>query len=128
VKTQKKAELLVAKITSKDLNAIAAQFGVEVDTMRNVNFGMNFLPGLGNETKLIGRVSVMEVGEVSEPIIGQSGVFVAELVNRTDAGSTADLSSFRNQISMSARGSVNSRLMEVVRAESKIKDNRYTFY
>jgi peptidyl-prolyl cis-trans isomerase D len=128
VKTQKKAEQLVSRITSNDLNAIAAQFGVEVDTMRNVNFGMNFLPGLGNETKLIGRVSVMEVGEVSEPILGQNGVYVAELVNRSDAGSTADLSSFRNQISMSARGSVNSRLMEVIKAESKIKDNRYTFY
>lgn len=128
VKNQKKVELLAAKITSKDLNAIASQFNVKVDTVKNINFGMNFLPGLGNETKLIGRVSVMEIGQVSEPVIGQNAVYVAELLSRSDVGTGSDLSSFKEQLTMSARGSVDSRLMEVVKSVSKIKDNRYTFY
>lgn len=128
VKNKKKIELLAAKITSKDLNAIASQFGVEVDTLENVNFNMSYLPGLGNETALIGRISVMQIGEVSEPIKGQNAVYVAEVTHRTEASLSTDISVFRQQLSMQARGSVDSRLMEAVRDAAKLKDNRYTFY
>lgn len=128
VKSEKKAELLAAKITSKDLNAIASQFGVEVDTISNLNFNMSYLPALGNETSLIGRVSKMQNGEVSAPILGKTGVYVVEIISRNEASPSSDISAFRQQISMTARGSVDSRLMEAVKSSAKLKDNRYTFY
>ncbi|HUR30229.1 MAG TPA: peptidylprolyl isomerase [Saprospiraceae bacterium] len=128
VKAKKKAEILASKITSKDLNAIASQFGVEVDTLNNVNFNMSYLPGMGNETSLIGRLSLMQRGEVSEPIKGQNAVYVVEVISKTEASLSTDITAFRQQVSMAARGSVDTRLMEAVKAEAKIKDNRYTFY
>ncbi len=128
VKNKKKAELLAAKITSKDLNAIASQFGVEVDTLESVNFNMSYLPALGNETTLIGRVTLMQKGEVSGPIIGENAVYIAEILSRTEASLSTDISAFRQQVSTTARGSVDSRLMEAVKGSAKLKDNRYTFY
>lgn len=128
VKNDKRAKLLAEKITSKDLNAIATQFGVEIDTIENLNFNMSYLQNLGNETGLIGRVSVMQIGEVSEPIPGQNAVFVAEVFGRTEASLSTDISSFRQQVTMTSRGSVDSRLMEALKAGAKLKDNRYTFY
>ena len=128
VRNKKKAEILASRITSKDLNAIASQFNVEVDTLKSMNFNMSYLPGLGNETALIGRASLLQTGEVSEPIIGQAAVYVAEMLSRTEASLSTDISAFRQQVSMTARGSVDSRLMEAVKLGAKLKDNRYTFY
>jgi peptidyl-prolyl cis-trans isomerase D len=124
----KKAEILASKITTKDVDAVAAQFGVPVDTFNNVNFNMNYLQNLGNETAVIGRVSVMQLNETSEPIIGDNGVFVVQLIHRTEASLSTDIASFRTQLSMAARGSVDSRLMETVKDKAKLKDNRYSFY
>ncbi|HUR31685.1 MAG TPA: peptidylprolyl isomerase [Saprospiraceae bacterium] len=128
VMNKKRAEMLAAKITSKDLDAIAAQFDVKVDTLDNVNFNMSYLPVLGNETTLIGRISVLPKGEVSGPIVGKNGVYVVEVISRTEASLSTDIAAFRGQVSNTARGSVDTRLMEAVKAAAKLKDNRYTFY
>ncbi len=128
VRNKKKGEILASRITSKDINAIASQFNVEVDTLKSMNFNMSYLPGLGNETALIGRASLLQTGEVSEPIIGQAAVYVAEMLSRTEASLSTDISAFKQQVSMTARGSVDSRLMEALKLGAKLKDNRYTFY
>ncbi|MEP6796299.1 MAG: peptidylprolyl isomerase [Saprospiraceae bacterium] len=125
---KKQAELIASKITSTDLQAIADQFHVPIDTFKNVNFNMSYLDGIGGETALIGRVSIMKVGETSKPIAGQTGTFVAQVINMAEPNVSTDLSSFKNQSLMVARGSVDSRLMEVLKAKAKLSDNRYTFY
>ena len=128
VRNKKKAEMIAAQINSKDLTAIAAQFEVPIDTLESVNFNMSYLPGLGNETRLIGIISVLDRGEVSDPIIGQNGVYVAEVISKTEASLSTDITAFRQQLSMTARGSVDSRLMEAIKEEAQLEDNRYTFY
>jgi len=125
---KKQAEMIAAKITTTDLQAIANEFHVQVDTFKNANFNMSYLDGIGGEAGLIGRVSIMKVGETSKPIVGNSGTFVAEVINEGEPDVPTDLSSFKSQSLMVARGSVDSRLMEVLKAKAKIKDNRYTFY
>ncbi|MEP6646807.1 MAG: peptidylprolyl isomerase [Saprospiraceae bacterium] len=125
---KKQAELIASKITNPDLQAVADQFHVPIDTFKNVNFNMSYLDGIGGETALIGKVSVMKVGETSKPIPGQSGTFVAQVINMAAPNNTSDLSSVRNQSLMVARGSVDTRLMEVLKEKATIKDNRYTFY
>ena len=125
---KKKADMIAAKITNPDLQAVATQFDVPIDTFKNVNFNMSFLEGLGNETAVIGRVSVMKVGDVSKPIIGQTGVYIVECINRSEPAPTSDLASYQKQSAMVSRGSIDSRLMEAVKSEAKLKDNRYNFY
>ncbi|MEO6132572.1 MAG: peptidylprolyl isomerase [Saprospiraceae bacterium] len=125
---KKQAELIASKITNADLQAVADQFHVPIDTFKNVNFNMSFLDGIGGETGLIGQVSVMKVGETSKPIPGKTGTFVVQVINVAEPGLATDLSAFKNQSLMTARGSVDTRLMEVLKEKAKIKDNRYTFY
>ena len=128
VTLKKKGEILASKITGTDLNAIAAQYGVEVDTFNNVNFNMSYLQGLGNENTLIGKVTSLQQGESTGPVIGTGGVFVAQVINRTEASLSTDIAAFRRQLSGSSRSSVDSRLMEAMRASATIKDNRYNFF
>jgi hypothetical protein len=128
VTAKNKAEILASKITSPDLNAVAQQFGVEIDTFNNVNFNMSYLQGLGNEAGLIGKVTSMKEGETAGPIKGLNGVYVVQVIHRTEASISTDISSFRGQLTMQSRGSIDSRLMEAVKSTAKIKDNRYNFY
>lgn len=128
VTAKKKGEILAAKITSKDLDAVASQFGVQVDTFNNINFNMSYLQGLGNENTLIGKVTALQQGESAGPIIGVSGVYVVQVINRTEASLSTDIASFAQQLSMTSRSSIDSRLMEAIKSSAKIKDNRYKFF
>jgi len=128
VTAKKKGEILAGKMTGKDMNSVASEFGVAIDTFNNVNFNMSYLQGLGNESTLIGKVTALNNGEAAGPIIGVSGVYMIKVLNRTEASISTDIASFRRQVSMTARGSVDSRLMEAIKNSAEIKDNRYTFY
>ena len=128
VLADKKGKALAAKITSKDLNAVAQEYGVTVDTFNNVNFNMSYLQGLGNEATVIGVVTSLKEGEVAGPIIGIGGVYMVEVVHRTEASLSTDISTYRRQLTSTARSNVDSRLMEAIKSSAKIKDNRYKFF
>lgn len=128
VMAKKKGEMLAAKMTGQDLNAVASQFGVEVDTFDNVNFNMSYLQGLGNENNLIGKVTGLGKGEVAGPIIGVSGVYMVKAFDKTEASLSTDITSFRGQLTATSRNSVDSRLIEAIKSTAKIEDFRYNFY
>jgi peptidyl-prolyl cis-trans isomerase D len=128
VTARKKAEILSAKITGTNLDAIASEYGVTVDTFDNVNFNMSYLQGLGSENRVIGIVTSLKTEEVAGPIQGVSGVFMVQVISRTEASLSTDIASFRRQLSAAGRTSIDNRLMEAIRNSAKIKDNRYSFY
>ena len=124
----KRGEILSSKMTGKSLEAVASEFGVEVDTFNNVNFNMSYLQGLGNESRLIGKVTSLKEGESAGPIVGISGVYMVKVIHRTEASVSTDIAAFRGQLANTTRSSIDSRLMEAVRNAAEIKDNRYKFY
>jgi peptidyl-prolyl cis-trans isomerase D len=128
VKAYKRIEILASKVTSTDLNAVAQQFGVAVDTFNNVNFNMSYLQGLGSEAGLIGKVTMLKEGESAGPIKGTNAVYVVQVIHRTEASIATDIASYKTQLVASARGGIDSRLMEAIKSTAKIKDNRFRFY
>jgi hypothetical protein len=128
VTAMKKGTILAAKITSKDLDAVAQQFDEVVDTFRQVNFNMSYLQGLGNETTVIGKVTGLKQGEVAGPIIGVSGVYMVQVISRTEASLSSDIASFRLQLTNTSRSSVDSRLMEAIKSTAKVEDYRSKFF
>lgn len=128
VAAKKKGQILAAKITSQDLNAVASQFGVEVDTFNNVNFNMSYLQGLGNENNVIGKVTSLSEGAVAGPIVGASGVYMVKVIQRTEASLSTDIMAFRGQLTATSRNSVDSRLIEAIKSTAEIEDFRYNFY
>lgn len=128
VLVRKKGEILTSKITSTDLEAIAREYGVSVDTLEGTNFGMNYLRNIGNENRLIGKIAHLKRGEVTKPVAGLSGVFVAKVIERTEASLPTDISAYRAQLNMQSRSAIDNRLMDAIKNAANIKDNRYTFY
>ncbi len=128
VRNLKKGELLASKITGSDLAAIAGQFDLEVDTANNVTFATSFVPGLGNEPKVLANLVKLENGGVSSSIIGDNGVYMIKLLDKIPDVTDPNLSVLRQTTASGIKAAIPSQLLPSLRKEAKIKDNRFTYY
>jgi peptidyl-prolyl cis-trans isomerase D len=125
---KKKAEILAGKISGTDLQSIAQQFGTQVDTAQNVAFNASFVPSLGFEPKVIGKAYTMEQGSVSAPIEGQTGVFVVKVLSKPVAGQPNNIPELRRTMSSPVQQQVPARLIQAMKKNADIEDNRSRFY
>ena len=129
VMNKKKAESFVNSLTVSDLSSLATAQNVEVDTLLNVNLGDNFVLGLGAEPEVVGTAFGQEVGQISQPIIGNSGVIVVQTVSSNEAsGDVSDIGFIRNTLNGEALSQIQFKIVEALRDKVKIKDNRSIFY
>jgi peptidyl-prolyl cis-trans isomerase D len=128
VRNRKAGETIAANIESKDLNTLAAEYEVGIDTIENVNFGSSFLQGIGAEPKVIATADIIPPEQVSKPIIGTSGVYVIQLLDRSENTPSTDIGRLRQQASMTIHSAVQFELIEAMKNASKIDDSRYNFY
>jgi peptidyl-prolyl cis-trans isomerase D len=110
-----------------DLNALAEKYTLEVDTMTNISFASFSLPGVGIEPNVNAVASVIEVNKISEPIKGNSGVFVLQVYNVVKAPEKTDFSAeqlglMRNQASQVYK------IFEAVEKIAEITDYRAKYF
>ncbi len=127
---QKKAEKIIADLGSvSNVDAAAQSFGTEVNTASNVSFGQASLPnGLGREMKVLGTVYGMDAGEVSNPVIGDRGVFIIELVSKNIPEGELDLTNTKRTESSNMSSRVNSQVYEALKKNAGVQDNRAKYY
>jgi peptidyl-prolyl cis-trans isomerase D len=125
---KKKAEIITNQIAGEDLPAIAGDYGVPVDTFNSVTFNQNNIQGLGNEPKVIGIAFSLEENGVSEPIEGNTGVYVVKVLRKPQAGTATNIPQLRRTMSSSVRSQVAMRLMQAMRDNADIEDYRSRFY
>jgi len=128
---KKKANAITSQISSSDLNAIASQFGVSVQTVSAVNMESPLVPGAGNEPKVVGAAFALENGETSEPIVGEKGVFVITLTNRVEAPENpsfkaAALRETKQRISK--LNTPNNSVIKALKESKELEDNRAEVY
>jgi peptidyl-prolyl cis-trans isomerase D len=125
VKNRKKGEVLAAKIANnKDVVGLASQYQAKVDTARQMTYSANFVPGIGQEPRVIGNIFAMEQGGTTNAIVGNGGVYVANVVSKTAAVPSSDLTQLKNQLNQMARGQVRGRLVQGMKNKANLKDNR----
>lgn len=128
VRNQKKGEALAGKISGSDLNAIATQFDSEVENAKDVTFNSAFVQGLGNEPKVIAAAFNMDVNSVSQPIVGNSGVYVVKLTDKPAVGPVSNIPQLRKNSSSTAQTQVTARLMQAMKKNAEVEDLRSKFY
>lgn len=128
LKKKKKAELIKTRIKGNTLQEIASNQGVSVQTADAVNLSSPTLAGAGEEPEVVGAVFSMEPGKVSEPIAGEKGVYVAELVSKFEAPAMESYKGFAQQESAARRAQAGSRVFEALKKKADIEDNRSRFY
>lgn len=125
---EKKGAMIAQRIQGDNLEAIASSFSSQVDTATNVTFSATFVPKLGSEPKVIGKAFVLDQGQVSEPVVGKSGVYVVKVIRKPDAGQATNIPQLRRNISAPVRSQVASQLMQAMKKNAEIEDNRSRFY
>ncbi|MDX1544031.1 MAG: peptidylprolyl isomerase [Christiangramia sp.] len=125
---EKKAKLIKERLKGNTLQEIASNHGESVQTADAVNLNSPTLAGAGEEPEVVGAVFAMEPGEVSEPIAGEKGVYVVELVSKFEAPAMDSYKAFAQQESMARRAEASMRVFEALKKKAEIEDNRARFY
>lgn len=131
IERQKQAAKLRGQISGDDLNAIAANYNVEVERASAVNIDNPNLPGVGREPKVVGAAFALEEGKVSRPVEGEKGVFVVKLLSRSEAvelPSYAAIAKEETEKRVSGLQGQNSKLLKALKEAAEIEDNRFDFF
>jgi len=65
---------------------------------------------------------------LSNPIIGETGVYVLMPLSKSEAGDIVNLPSIKKSVASSMRSQVGFSLLESLKSAANIEDNRSTFY
>lgn len=128
LRNKKKAAIIIAKIKSGDLQAIASANGVAVQEAIAVNRKNPTIPGAGNEPKVVGTAFGTALNKTSKPVAGEAGVFV---VKTTAIENAPDIKNYQGAAKEAATRMANqstSLLLEALKKNVDIKDNRSKFY
>ncbi|MBT8218520.1 MAG: peptidylprolyl isomerase [Bacteroidia bacterium] len=124
----KKGEAAKALISGSDLASIASQFDAVVDSLQNVSFSTSFASGLGNEPKVLAAAYQLEPNLVSEPIVGENGVYVVQLIRKGDPPVAANIPQLRKSTASSIQIQTATNLMQSLKKQADIEDSRARFY
>lgn len=128
VKNKKKADLIIRKIKSNDINKIASNQNISIQTARAINIASPTLSGVGKEPEVIGNAFGLKVGQTSQAIIGNSGVFYIYLDKITKAEDLPNYLTFSQNLGAAKINNLGSKVYESLKESSIIEDFRSLFY
>ena len=112
-----------------DLATLAGQYNTKIDSAVGVTFNANMVPSLGQEPKVMGVAFSTPVNSISAPVVGESGVCVVKVINKTTlTNSPVDKNILRQQVSGNIKQMARGFLIKTLRKENDITDNRSKFF
>lgn len=133
VKKNKKAEVLMAKFNEtlkekSNIDEIAAAVNGTVKLSEGITFGAFSIPGLGIEPVVQGTALAMNKDEISKPLEGNNAVYVIQIANITEPETNQNLAMQKQSIKRTFQSRVQRQVMEVLKDNAEITDNRINFY
>lgn len=125
---EKKSEILLAKVKGSTLEDIAKNTNKSVSTVNSIHFANPIIPGAGREPKVVGVMFGSKKGDVSEPIVGETGVFVIEVVSTKEATELPNYATYSNKLKSQYDSRVNYQVFEGLKNSVEVVDNRSRFY
>jgi peptidyl-prolyl cis-trans isomerase D len=131
IRNEKKAQQIISTKfkAGGTLDAIAQAAGVSILRADSVSFAQPFIPNIGNEPKIAGAAFNKSLqGKVSEPIAGNTGVFVIRGENISAVAGMSNAEDLRRQLEMQQKQMGGMRAMQALRKAAEVDDNRFDFY
>ncbi len=130
---EKKAEQMIKALAEKQaknptLEGLATAMGTEVKTADNVNFGSFQFGEAGFEPTLIGQLTTLSKDKVSQPLKGNNGVYVVKITNVTKDATAYNEKLEKEQLNSKIARSLPYLIMQSLKEEYDVKDNRSRFY
>lgn len=127
-KAEKDYNILVNDLkTTSSLLDIAQKYGITVDTIKSLSFNSFSIPGIGIEPKINGLFYSIDQNKLSEPIIGNSGVYIINVSKKIPAPEKTDYSSEQLNSMRSLAGQIY-RISEAIEKSANIEDYRVKFF
>lgn len=133
VRKQKKGAVLAEQIKKQmegvnDIQNLAGKLNTTVETASGISFSSFSIGSAGIEPKLIATVSTAQPNKISAPILGNNGVYVAQVTSKVPAEGTDYTQSVQKlNYTVQARGS-GYETIEALKKLAKIEDMRGKFY
>ena len=128
VKNQKKADKIIESIKVYNLDEIASQNNVDIQTALSVNLSNPVISGVGNEPSVVGYAMGINKDVTSSAIIGNSGVFYIYVTDRRKASPLENYQNMVNLINSTRSSNVRSKTYDALKDKAEIEDFRSTFY
>ena len=125
-----KGNKIAENLKSRNLRTIydyAESIGTQTDTVRYIDFSTSQITGIGSEPKLNASIMFAPLNQVSEPIVGNNGVYVFSVINRNKAVDTYDEQSEINRLESEISYRAGYAAFQSLMDKAKIEDNRIRF-
>lgn len=130
---EKKADIMIKNLTEQlkktpSLEALAQSLSTDVKVANAVNFANNQFGVAGFEPALIGKVSVLPANKLSAPLKGNAGVYVLLPVNPQVNQNPFNAKAQVMQLNMNFAYSLPYMILQDIRDNAEIEDNRLNFF
>ena len=125
----KKANLIVKENSNfNTLEEFAAKNKLETITANAINQKSGTIVGSGEEPFIVGKAFGLDESEISELLIGNSGVFKLKISKKSYAEDLPDYSELASKLETEERKNLSNLIISALENIAEIKDNRSTFY
>ena len=123
--------LIENKLSTNDnssLKDIAQSFNVKIKPLKKLTFNSNQFGLEGYNELAIGAFVGSSLGTISSPIIGNEGVFIFTKSKDTEINYPSNLTTYTQLLKTSYDSQVDLNLIESLKDQADIVDNRFNFY
>jgi len=113
---------------ASDIQGVADKMNLPVENKEDVAFGNGIIQGFGRELELVGQLAGSELNKLSQPVIGNQGVFVVVVTSKTETSEPATYAAEQITLQNKYSGKVDYDLLEALKEKGDITDNRGKFY
>ncbi|MDR1402816.1 MAG: SurA N-terminal domain-containing protein [Tannerellaceae bacterium] len=128
---EKKGKIIADELKSKSpasLDAYAQVMDASIDSVKFINFNTRRISGIGAEPALNAMITLAEVGKLSEPVIGNNGVYVFQVYERNQENVTYDERSQIATLDATNAYRFGYQTVQTLINKAKVVDNRIRFY
>ena len=129
LKNKKKAEKIIANNKNfKNLDDLSKNNNLEIVNVSAINQITPIVSQAGFEPKVIGSAFGLEVGQVSQLIEGETGVYMIKLNSLKSAEEIESYSAFENQLTNKLRTNLDFNVVQSLKKSADVVDNRSDYY
>ena len=93
-----------------------------------VKFANTYVSGVGLEPYVVGAAMYLPVEQVSQPLVGESGVFVLSVTNRTEPTEAEDTDEAKSRLKYTIESRSNYEAYNALMDAAKVIDNRLDIF
>jgi peptidylprolyl isomerase/peptidyl-prolyl cis-trans isomerase D len=128
LRNKKKALKIRESVSGNILEEVASSQNVVVKAANALTRSNPTIADAGTEPEVVGAAFGKTVGELTDLIDGENGVYMVQVLAVNKAPVLENYEAYVNQLSTGAVGAINSSVYQALRKAADIEDNRAAFY